>query len=47
MIRPTFDNALLASCGTRSDRAVAVMLVYGIAIGIFWFVGVAFRAGAL
>jgi hypothetical protein len=47
MIRPHFDNVLLASCAGRSNRAALAMVVYGVAIGVFWFVGVAIRSGAL
>jgi hypothetical protein len=44
------DNPLLASCGpTRSYVPIgaAAAAAYGAAVGVLWFLCVAYRAGAL
>lgn len=46
-LRTKGDNALLRACPfpRRRLRAIATVGAYGIAIGIFWLVCVALRAG--
>lgn len=47
MDRPSFNNHLLETRDDSDTRAVAYAFATGVAVGVVWYLCVAFRAGSM